>query len=120
MNTEEKLALILEAAKQQYLLPRALDLTDLQRHFNVYCANLRAFARYRPQAQRVPITLFRADEHVRQNGHDEALGWDALTDEKVEVCVIPGNHYTLLGGPHARVLAEHLQASLDKAEGVRV
>jgi len=68
----------------------------------------------------VRITLFRADEHVRQNGHDEALGWDVLTDEKVEVCVIPGNHYTLLGGPHVRVLAEHMQASLDKAERVQV
>jgi thioesterase domain-containing protein/acyl carrier protein len=120
MNSDDKLALILDTAQQQYLLPREIELTDLQRHFNVYCANLRAFARYRPQAQRVRITLFRADEHVRQNGHDETLGWDALTDEKVEVCVIPGNHYTLLGGPHVQVLAEHMQASLDKAERVQV
>jgi len=120
MNTDEKLALILDAAKQQFLLPHQIELTDLQRHFNVYRANLRAFWHYRPQPQRVRITLFRADEHVRQNGHDEALGWDALTDEKVEVCIVPGDHYTLLAGPHVSVLAEHMQASLDKAEGVRV
>jgi len=120
LSTEDKLALILNWAKQEHLLPLEVELSDIQRSFNVYRANLRALANYTPQAQRVRITLFKADEHVMQNGKGEAMGWDALTEEQVEVCVIPGNHYTLLSGPHVRILAEHLQASFNKAEGVCV
>jgi amino acid adenylation domain-containing protein len=120
LNTEEKLALILNRAKQEHLLPLEVELADIQRYFNVYRANMRALTSYSPQAQRVRITLFKAAEHAMQNGKDGALGWDALTEEKVEVCVIPGNHYTLLSGPHVGVLAEHLQAWLNKAEGVFV
>jgi amino acid adenylation domain-containing protein len=120
LSTEDKLALILSWAKKEHLLPVEVELSDIQRYFNVYCANLRALANYSPQAQRVRITLFRADEHVMQNGKGEAMGWDALTEEQVEVCVIPGNQYTLLSGPHVSVLAKHLQASLNKAEGVCV
>jgi len=90
----------------------------MQRYFNVYRANIRALARSSPQRQPVRITFFKADEHASQNGKDEMMGWNALTDEKVEVAVIPGDHYTLFGGPHIGVLAEQLQTWLDKAEGV--
>ena len=116
LSTEDKLALILNWAKKEHLLPLEVELSDIQRYFNVYRVNLRALASYTPQAQRVRITLFKADEHVMQNGKGEAMGWDALTEEQVEVCVIPGNHYTLLSGPQVSVLAKHLQASLNKAE----
>ncbi|HEX5885058.1 MAG TPA: alpha/beta fold hydrolase, partial [Pyrinomonadaceae bacterium] len=112
LNTGDKLALILNWAKQQHLLPLEVELGDIQRYFNVYRANLRALSGYVPQPQRVRITLFKADEHV--NGKGEAMGWDELTDD-VEVCVVPGSHYTLLSGPQVSVLAEHLQAWLDKA-----
>ncbi|HEX5884247.1 MAG TPA: alpha/beta fold hydrolase, partial [Pyrinomonadaceae bacterium] len=117
LNTGDKLALILNWAKQQHLLPLEVELADIQRYFNVYRANLRALSGYVPQPQRVRLTLFKADEHV--NGKGETMGWDALTEE-LEVCVIPGNHYTLLSGPHVNVLAKHLQSWLNKAEGVFV
>jgi amino acid adenylation domain-containing protein len=118
LNTEDKLALLLNWARKEYPLPVEVELADMQRYFNVYRANIRALARYSPQRQRVRITFFKADEHASQNGKDETMGWSALTDEKVELAVIPGDHYTLFGGPHIGALAEQLQAWLDKAEGV--
>jgi thioesterase domain-containing protein len=118
LTTEEKLALIMNWARKEYPLPVEVELADMQRYFNVYGANIRALARYSPQHQRVRITFFKADEHASENGKDETLGWNALTDEKIEVAVIPGDHYTLFGGPHIGVLAEQLQAWLNKAEGV--
>ena len=120
LSTDEKLALILNWARQEHLLPLNIELAEIQRYFNVYCANVLALSRYSPRAERVRVTLFKAEEHVTQNGKGAALGWDALTEEEVEVRVIPGNHYTLLSEPHVGVLAEHLQAWLNKAEGVCV
>jgi len=118
LDTEAKLALIMNWARKEYPLPVEVELSDMQRYFNVYRANIRALARYSPQRQRVRITFFKAEAHASQNGKDETMGWNALTDEKVEVAVIPGDHYTLFGGPHIGVLAEQLQAWLNKAERV--
>jgi len=115
VSTDEKLALLLNHAQQEHLLPPEVQLPDIQRYFNVYRANILAFSSYVPQPQRLRITLFKAEERVAQNGKDAALGWDSLTEDSVEVHVVPGNHYTLFSGPHVSVLAEHLQAWLDKA-----
>jgi amino acid adenylation domain-containing protein len=114
LSTEDKLTLLLNHAQQEHLLPLEVQLPDIQRYFNVYRANIRAFSNYVPQPQRVRITLFKAEDRVTQNGKDRALGWDALTEEEVEVHVVPGNHYTLLAEPNVKILAEHLQAWLGK------
>jgi thioesterase domain-containing protein len=73
---------------------------------------------YNPQPQQVHIALFKADEQLAQGASGDALGWDKLTDEEVEVCIVPGNHYTVLREPHVRALAERLQACINKVEKV--
>jgi thioesterase domain-containing protein len=116
LTLADQLAFILSRAKKEYLVPPEVEVADIFRYFSVYRTNIRAMSTYVPQPQRVNLALFKADEQLAQSAPGETMGWGELAGEEVEVCVVPGNHYTLLREPHVRILAEHLQTCINKAE----
>jgi malonyl CoA-acyl carrier protein transacylase len=95
--------------------------------FNSYCLSDNTY--------QTPITLFRAQEgnfiqeryHIREVNlnltqeqflHfslDPAWGWNHFSNGKLEIHTVSGNHYSMLNKPHAKVLAEKLQKSLEQA-----
>jgi len=59
------------------------------------------------------VTLFSA---VHENfGDDPSLGWAAIAPN-VEILEIPGDHLTVIGQPHVRVLADKLKHRLLAAQ----
>jgi thioesterase domain-containing protein len=112
LSVEEQLALVLERATKQQLVPPEVKLADIYRYFSVYRTNIRAMATYVPRPQDMSLTLFKASE--QRDASDDAMGWTELA-KQVEVHVVPGNHYTLLREPNVRVLAEHLRACIAQA-----
>jgi thioesterase domain-containing protein len=85
-----------------------------ERLLTVYRAHLRALHRYRPEPwldDSVFVTLFRA-EPAPGLPVAPANGWEQLILGEIEICQIPGDHYTMLAKPQVGVLAEHLATRL--------
>jgi len=67
-----------------------------------------------------PITLFQSERTFQQQDFSKflessAFGWDHFANSEVEIHKVPGNHMSMLGEPHIKVLAEKLQQSLLQA-----
>jgi thioesterase domain-containing protein len=67
------------------------------------------------------LVLFRAtcgegpDEPYVERYDDPLLGWSRRVTGYVRAHSVPGGHSSMLQEPHVRVLAEQIQASIDKA-----
>ncbi|MFP5271175.1 thioesterase domain-containing protein [Coleofasciculus sp.] len=71
---------------------------------------------YTPQVYPGRVTLFRASKQLPITYHLPDLGWGKLAREGVEVHNIPGAHTDIvLKEPSVSILAEELQACIDKA-----
>ncbi|HEY9665321.1 MAG TPA: non-ribosomal peptide synthetase, partial [Coleofasciculaceae cyanobacterium] len=76
--------------------------------------NMEACRNYEPHIYPGKITLFRSLLRLASYYDDPQMGWGELAAGGVEIQEVPGKHITMLSEPHVRVLAEKLQASLDK------
>ena len=117
LRANDKLAFVLEQAKEAQLVSASFELANVQRLVNVFEANVRAMASYKPQNYSGRVKLFIAGERSDEEQPDRTKGWNLLAAE-VEVQVIPGNHYTMLRKPHVKVLASLLSAAMDQANDV--
>ena len=71
---------------------------------------------YVPQVYSGRAILFRASEQppVEWGRTDPQLGWGSLVAGGLEIHEVPGNHGSILSEPYVRVIAEKLQACLDR------
>ena len=93
---------------------RGISRGQLERILGVYQAHLEALHRYRPEPwldETVFVTLFQAE---LSTGLPQvpANGWDELFLGDIEVCRVPGDHYSMLARPLVGVLAERLATRL--------
>ncbi len=77
--------------------------------FAVFQANSKATRNYAPQSYDHKITLVRSSSQISTGDRDFTLGWGELTNDKVEVIRVPGNHLSMLAKPHVEVLAQQLK-----------
>lgn len=92
----------------------SIALEQRERLLAVYRAHLRALHRYRPEPwldESVFVTLFRA-EPAPGLPEAPANGWNGLILGDIEICPIPGDHYSMLAKPQVSVLAERLATRL--------
>ncbi|UZR29993.1 non-ribosomal peptide synthetase [Methylococcus mesophilus] len=87
------------------LAPGRADARPLE---EMKAANVKAAYRYLPGFYPGTLTLFRARQQAATALDDPLLGWNGLAEE-IDVVEVPGNHYTLLGEPHVRTLADELR-----------
>jgi thioesterase domain-containing protein/acyl carrier protein len=81
-----------------------------------YAAKLRrAGKRYRPAPFPGTLTLFTTEAARAQSEEN----WGALTEGRLEIESIPGEHYTVLREPHVGTLARRLEARLAAASRAR-
>jgi oxalate---CoA ligase len=92
----------------RHFLPRALK--DVRAAINQ--AGMQYSIRPYPGA----VTLFCASEKSLRGARDPYAGWQGLAAGGLEVYEIPGGHVSILAEPQVRVLAQHLQACLDRAQ----
>ncbi len=97
------------------------ELRFMRRRLEVFRACVRAGQRYLPSPLPGRITLLRASERLHPEtdedpeGSDPYLGWGAYTCEPVAVHRVPGNHATMMSGPHLQGVADVLHSVLSKA-----
>jgi amino acid adenylation domain-containing protein len=107
---------LLSEAKSLGVLPPDAGVEGISRLLNVFKANMTALKNYRPKAYNDRITLFRAETSSRTLLVDNTSGWADLTDDPVEVHLIPGDHYTMVVRPNVQILAEKLDLCLDREQ----
>ena len=106
----ERWAVLLEQAKQSDILAPTLEANGVQFLFNVFNRNVRAMWDYLPLPYAGQITLFKAEESPA--GKDPTLGWERLVSRSIACHTVPGNHFTMMRGPHVETLAARLSECL--------
>lgn len=97
---------ISQKLKQQIL--RELTLLPM---FPVFQANSKATMDYLAKPYQGRITLFKSDSQERITNLDATLGWNQLSS-KIDVHIVPGNHFTMLKKPNVQLLGEQLRQYL--------
>ena len=87
----------------------ALDRAQVDALLAVLKANLRCYRRYRPEPMPIdlPVHLYRA---IRESGRDwpEDHGWSAFLPTPPSLHAVDADHFSMLDGPHAAVIARSL------------
>lgn len=97
-------------------LPPDTNRDHVSRYVDVYQANVRAAAAYRPAAVplTIPIIVLSAGEHDAALGlgdprrADASLGWSSWTTQPVLTATVPGTHITMLRVPAVQAVANQL------------
>jgi amino acid adenylation domain-containing protein len=114
LRGDEQLNYVLKQARISNKLSMDIELGEIHRLFDVFKTNVRAMLNYQPQSYPGQIALFKASEQLTGNGMSEDFGWGNVASGGIEVYMVPGSHFTMLGEPHDQVLAERLRVCLDK------
>ncbi|WP_430539136.1 alpha/beta fold hydrolase [Lysobacter enzymogenes] len=116
MGAERRLDWFLRTAQRSNLISPDIEPAQVRAYLRVYLANLQALGRYAAQSYRGRITLLRTANESTET--DRTLGWQALTDDGVDVFDVPGRHHELVLEPHAATVARILQDCLLRADPV--
>jgi thioesterase domain-containing protein len=116
LTIEEQLQLTLDLARARGLVPASMGVEELRVLFDVHRRNLSAFLGYHPRPYAGRLTLFRASGDSPEE-LDGSAAWRDLATPPIDIEDVPGDHYTILVGDNARVLAERLRDSLASYQG---
>ena len=117
---DEQLSYVLERARVANVVLPDAGVVEIHRLLEVVLANRQAERSYTAVVYPNQITVFRAEESFGLENSDPAMGWKQLTDGRVKIHTISGDHYTIVKEPNVRVLAERLRNSLEQAQSDRV
>ena len=88
-----------------------VDLAHLRERYQLFKSHVRSVALYHPRPYDGEVTFFRP----RGSSQEELIdGWSALC-RRVEVQVVPGDHFTMVREPFVRELAARLRDQLEIA-----
>ena len=79
-------------------------------------AHLHALRGYRTEPVACPVTLFLAEDRRWEGAADRAALWRPLAPGGLDVETLPGDHFQLLTGPGAEILAAKLRTRLVEYE----
>lgn len=103
---------VIQVARRVNLLPREVELEELQRYIDVLRANDEAAASWSPQPLDAPVYLLRP-EHGRIGERGlETLG--ELVSDPVDVRDVPGDHFSIMT-THVGEVARELAACVEQA-----
>jgi amino acid adenylation domain-containing protein len=115
-SNPDPLPSLLRQAQAAGLLPADIKGSHAQTYFPVFQAGLAAMARYRPRPFGGKLVLFQPRQPLPEILPDASARWRELAGGGLDIHEAPGNHYTMLGAPHAAVLARQIEACLAAAE----
>jgi thioesterase domain-containing protein len=68
-----------------------------------------AWHRYEPSAYSGPVVLLSAANRSAEYGDDHLLGWDKCASGKIDVHIVPGEHFSIMHPPYVREVAEKIE-----------
>lgn len=102
---EQRLAFVIDQAKQAKILPQEAELTQLQQQWEMFRNNALASHNYQPTPLPGKLHLIRAEELDLRLRNVADNGWGRLADEVV-IHHQSGNHLSMVTEPHADSLAQ--------------
>ncbi|WP_329100841.1 amino acid adenylation domain-containing protein [Micromonospora sp. NBC_01699] len=126
-SLDDKFAYIARCAADRGVLPADSSHAVIRRLFEVYRTNWDATLAYRPHAVDQDLTLLRAHDplpKVLEAMHgaagslhqDPTNGWHGMTDGRIEVVGVPGDHLSMMEEPGVAQLADTIAALLRPTE----
>jgi amino acid adenylation domain-containing protein len=112
---DEQLSQLRRRAVELNALPASMDMGQMHNLFRSFKDIIKAVMDYEPRNYPGRINLFRAEERLASTATDPTDGWGALAAGGVELHVMPGDHFTMISLPHARALADRLNACIEAA-----
>jgi thioesterase domain-containing protein len=108
--TMRSLSHLLDYCKESGLLPRALNLVQVEPWARVYNLLYTAVRKYEALTLSVPTYLF-----VPDDDRDDK-GWRAVLDDNLRIEKVDGTHISMIQQPHVRTLGQSMSRALDTAE----
>ena len=117
-GTQTQLNWVLDQARRTQVLPPDVSIEDLCRWFDLYLADIEAVENYRPPVTPIPLMLLRAADEgdCEVENQEMTRGWSRLSNNKLEVHSVPGDHLTMMRPPHVSTLGEILRKHFSQAE----
>lgn len=113
LNHEAKLLYFLEKAKESnVLIPPSFGLTEIKKYLQLFEHHIKLMFKYVPRKYSGRILYFRARESDDVNPLNPEVPWSELTDGRIEIVEVPGNHITMHFPPNVQVLARNLRIRL--------
>ncbi|MGB3511099.1 MAG: hypothetical protein WBA93_18065, partial [Microcoleaceae cyanobacterium] len=78
----------------------------------VFESNMKALRSYSPSNYSGIVTLFIAEEGLKEEVNSSQTAWEKLVIGKVETYLVPGSHRTMMKKPFVHKLAEKLRLGL--------
>ncbi|HEY4309676.1 MAG TPA: amino acid adenylation domain-containing protein [Pirellulales bacterium] len=115
LSRSEKLVLFGRQIEGAGLVQPGADRWEIERHYEVFEANCRAWLAFRPQSYQGPVALLKAEERPRDEVPTAASSWENHVTEDLRSRTVPGDHLTMMREPHVRTLAQRLRRQLARA-----
>jgi thioesterase domain-containing protein/acyl carrier protein len=115
MSVERQLDDFRQRAELAQLLVAGADSTQSRRIYDVFQANMKAAAEYRPGVFSGRLTLLRAAQQATPMHADPLLGWGSWAAGGIDVYETPGSHLTMFQEPAVRRVAQILDDCLAAA-----
>ena len=120
---EDRFSFALAEARKSGVVPTETPEAYIRRLVHVGEANVRVLQGYQPSPLTTLIRLFVPTSKTALEGlagiapvTDEDRGWSGHDGQVVELHEVPGNHFTMMLGEGATVIAQHLNKLLAGAE----
>lgn len=107
---------VLANALPQPSRKQILSELNIRPMLRIYQANNQATLSYVPQVYPNSITLLKTSVQSSKVHENSSLGWSQLTEGRVEIHQVPGNHLTMLRKPHVKVLVDQLKVCIERAQ----
>jgi thioesterase domain-containing protein/acyl carrier protein len=114
LKPDEQLAWVVQEAKNYQILPADMSDEEVTHLFELFRTNVQARQNYAGRTYHGRVKLFIAEERFLKSIENPTTGWSKLVPEGLDYEAIPGDHYTMIRRPNARILAERLRLFLDE------
>jgi len=115
LKPDGQLAWVVEEAKQYKILPSDMSDEEVAHLFDVFRTNVHARQSYAGRTYHGRVKLFIAEERFLKSIENPTTGWAKLIPEGLDYEAVPGDHYTMIRKPNAKVLAQRLTIFLGAA-----
>ncbi|MDF5724715.1 MAG: amino acid adenylation domain-containing protein [Rhizonema sp. PD37] len=112
LDEEQRLEYVLLILQQHQIMPPNSGKNLISGLANVFKANSQASFSYQPKAINASISLFKTEALAKQYPQNLTLGWDELTNKKVDIRTVKGTHDSILQEPSVSELSAAIQEIL--------
>jgi len=108
LDEEEQLHYVMDKALRVGFFPPGTDFMVFKRLWEVLISNRRIIQTYIPKVYEGKVSFFQAAELGKGLHVKTGEAWQQFVAQELDLHIIPGNHYNMVGSPQVEVLAEKL------------